>query len=201
MTERNIIFDLDHTLGFFEQLIHIMNHTQYSCPELLALFPEIFRPLLLDFLKSLVLYKKAGKVKSILLYSNNNNDLFVKLVIDYIHSFIGYKLFDDIITLEHPLRKKRQKDYQDLLQLSNGTLNENSQLCFIDDKMHPLMNRPDICYIKCESYIHVVKHLIVTERIKKDIPEFIFKKRCLNLNNQYHLSRHIIQRIRLFILR
>jgi len=201
MSEKIIIFDLDHTLGFFEQLIHIMNHCSYSCHELLYMFPEMFRPLLLEFLKSLVMYKKAGKIKSVILYSNNNNNMFVNMIIDYIHTFLGDILFDKVITLEHPLRKSKQKDYHELLFLSEGTIEPSSMLCFIDDKTHPLMSIQNVCYIKCEGYAYVVKHPIVIERIHKDIPAYPFKKRCLNLNNQSNISRLLIHRIRVFILR
>lgn len=200
MNEKNIIFDLDHTLGFFEQMIHIMNNTTLSCPEILTLFPEMFRPLLFDFFKCLSSYKKAGKIKSILLYSNNNNDFIVREIIGFIHEIIHDNLFDIVITLEHPLRKKKQKDYQELLLLSNGILHEESHLCFVDDKLHPLMNTKNTYYIKCESYINYIKHSRVVELLQKEIPE-IKKKRCLNKNNQLQVSKLLIQKIRLFILR
>ena len=201
MTEKNIIFDLDHTLGFFEQIIHMMNHSHFTCHELLTLFPECFRPLFIDFLKSLIHYKKNGRIKSILIYSNNNNYLFVQTVIDYIHETIEYTLFDKIITLEHPLRKKKQKDYTDLLTICQGILHESSVICFVDDKIHPLMNTPNVSYIKCEGYTTIFKQSIVLERIKKDIPKYMFKKRCFNKNNQRQISRLLAQQIRIFILR
>ena len=201
MSEKNIIFDLDHTLGFFEQIIHIMNHSDFTCHEVLSFFPECFRPLLIDFLKSLIPYKKSGKVKSILLYSNNNNHLFVKTVIEYIHKTIEYTLFDEIITMDHPRRTKKQKDYEDLLYICQGLLHEGSVICFVDDKIHPLMDKSNICYIKCEGYVNIIKQSVILERIKKDIPKYIFKKRCLNKNNQQQVSRLITQQIRFFILR
>jgi hypothetical protein len=201
MTEKNIIFDLDHTIGYFEQMIHIMNCCEITCLELLRLFPDFLRPLLLDFFVSLISYKKSGKIKSILIYSNNNNDYIVRTIIQFIHETIQYTLFDEIITLEHPLRIKKQKDYHELLLLSNGLLHEDSLLCFVDDKIHPLMNTKNTCYIKCEGYVNYIKHELVTDKIKKEIPEFKKKKRCLNKNNQLQVSKLLIQRIRLFILR
>jgi hypothetical protein len=201
MFELGLYEQFNFGFRFFEQLIHIMNHCSYSCHELLYMFPEVFRPLLLDFFKSLVMYKKSGKIKSVILYSNNNNDLFVNMIIEYIHTFLGYILFDMVITLEHPLRKNKQKDYYEVLRLSDGKIQESSALCFIDDKTHPLMNIPNVYYIKCEGYMHVVKHHLVIERIQKEIPVYPLKKRCLNRNNQSHISRLLIQRIRVFILR
>lgn len=201
MSEKNIIFDLDHTLGFFEQLIHIMQYCDLSCHELLFLFPDFFRPLLMDFLKSLIPYKKSGKIKSILIYSNNNHELFVNTIISYIHHTIGYDLFDKIITQGHPLRKKKQKDYKELLELSDGLLHEDSSLCFVDDKMHPLMNSKNTYYVRCEGYLVFLKHSMVLEKIKKEIPEYKSKKRCLNKNNQQQISYLLIQRIRVFIMR
>lgn len=201
MTEKNIIFDLDHTIGFFEQMIHIMNYCSLSCKELLRLFPQFLRPFLLDFFVSLISYKKTGKIKSILLYSNNNNEFIVKEIIQYIHESIEYTLFDIVITQEHPLRKNSQKDYQELIRLSNGLLNDNSILCFVDDKIHPLMNTKNTCYIKCEGYVSYIKHSLIIDKIKKEIPELKKKRKCLNKSNQIQISKLLIQRIRLFILR
>jgi hypothetical protein len=201
MSEKNIIFDLDHTLGFFEQLIHMMQHCDLSCHELLDLFPELFRPLFLDFLLSLVQYKQSGKIKSVIMYSNNSHDLFVNTIISYIHSKINYPLFDKIITMGHPLRKKKQKEYLELLELSEGILTIESILCFIDDKMHPLMNKKQVQYILCEGYTVFVKHKKVIELTQRSMPEYRSKKRCLNKFNQIQVSNSLIHRIRFFILR
>jgi hypothetical protein len=197
---KTILFDLDQTLGHFEQMVHIMNHSDLSCHELLTLFPEFFRPLLLDFLKGLFTYKHSGKIKSILIYSNNNNRGFVQAVIESIHLSLGGVLFDDIITLDHPRRTKKQKDYHDLLWIQEGRL-DHSVLCFVDDKRHPLMNHPNVFYIQCEGYRHFIKHAQVVEKIQRIIPEYISTKRCLNRNNQNLVSKMLIQRIRLFIHR
>lgn len=201
MSEKNIIFDLDHTLGFFEQLIHMMQYCDLSCHELLGLFPELFRPLFMDFLKSLIPYKVSGKIKSILIYSNNPHDLFVNTIISYIHHTIGYDLFDKVITQGHPLRKKKQKDYNELLELSNGLLKKESSICFIDDKMHPYMQSIKVHYIRCEGYTVFLKHSKVIDKTKKDFPEYRSKKRCLNKYNQIQVSGLLIHRIRIFILR
>ena len=201
MCEKNIIFDLDHTLGYFEQLVHMMQHCDLSCHELIHLFPELFRPLFMDFLKSLIPYKKSGKIKSILIYSNNNHDLFVNTIVSYIHHTLDYDLFDQVITQGHPLRKKKHKDYIELLELSNGLLKKESILCFVDDKMHPLMITNRVHYVQCEGYTVYVKHIKVLDRIKRPIPEYKCKKRCLNKSNQLQISGALIHRIRIFILR
>jgi hypothetical protein len=195
---KTILFDLDQTLGFFEQMIHIMNYSDLTCHELLTLFPEFFRPLLVDFLKGLIPHKHSGKIKSILIYSNNNNETFVKSVIDSLHVFLGEVLFDDVITLNDPRRKKRQKDYHDLLSIQEGSL-DHSILCFVDDKRHPLMNHPNVVYIQCEGYRYYIKHASVLDRINRIIPEYVSTKRCLNRNNQQLVSKMLIQRIRMFI--
>jgi hypothetical protein len=201
MCEKNIIFDLDHTLGFFEQLIHMMHYCELTCHELLDLFPELFRPLFMDFLSSLIPYKQSGKIKSMILYSNNPHDLFVHTIISYIHHRIDYPLFDKIITLSHPLRKQKQKEYMELIALSDGILHPDSALCFIDDKLHPLMKAKQVQYILCEGYTVFVKHTKVMELTKQVMPEYKSKKRCLNKYNQKEVSRLLIHRIRVFILR
>jgi hypothetical protein len=197
---KTILFDLDQTLGYFEQMVHIMNHSDLSCHELLTLFPEFFRPLLLDFLKVLSQYKQSGKIQSILLYSNNNNTPFVQSIVDSLHQLIGVKVFDDIITLDHPRRLQKLKDYQDLLRIQEGRL-DRSVLCFVDDKRHPLMIHPNVIYIHCESYRHFIKHALVVEKIKRMIPEYVSTKRFLNRNNQHLISQILIQRIHRFVRR
>ena len=195
---KTILFDLDQTLGYFEQMVHIMNHCDLTCHEILTLFPEFFRPLLMDFIKGLVPYKQSGKIKSILIYSNNNNTPFVQSVIDSIHRSIGAKVFDEVIALDHPRRKNRHKDYRDLLWIQEGKL-DHSVLCFIDDRKHPMMNHSNVIYIQCEGYRHFIKHTCVVERIQRMIPEYVLTKRCLNRNNQHLVSKMLIQRIRLFL--
>ena len=103
--------------------------------------------------------------------------------------------------MDHPRRTKKQKEYEDLLYICDGIIPEGSVICFVDDKMHPLMNKDNICYIKCEGYVNVIKHSVILERINKDMPKYIYKKRYLNKNNQQQVSRLLIQRIRVFILR
>ena len=200
MSEKNIIFDLDHTLGFFEQLIHMIQTCEMSCHELLQLFPELFRPLFMDFLQSLIPYKKSGKVKSILIYSNNPHDEFVNTIVSFIHTTIGYVLFDEIITGSHPLRRKKYKDYHELIEISQG-LSQTSLICFIDDKLHPHMKCKNVQYILCEGYTVYIKHSRVISQLKKEIPKYSTKKRCLNKHNQLQVSSLLIHRIRIFILR
>ncbi len=201
MSEKNIIFDLDHTLGFFEQLIHMLHYCELTCHELLDLFPELFRPLFMDFLESLIPYKKSGKIKSILIYSNNPHDLFVNTIVSYIHQKIGYSIFDKVITGSHPLRRKKYKDYLELLELCDPILCKNSIICFMDDKDHPHMRTKNVQYILCEGYTVRIKQDKVHSKLNKIIPEYISKKRCLNKYNHLQVSHLLIHRIRIFILR
>jgi hypothetical protein len=200
MSEKNIIFDLDHTLGFFEQLIHMIQSCELSCHELLHLFPELFRPLFMDFLQSLIPYKTSGKIKSILIYSNNPHDIFVNTIVSYIHQTIGYTLFDKVITGSDPLRRKKYKDYPELMELFQG-ISHTSLVCFIDDKLHPNMKCKNVHYILCEGYTVYIKHSRVISQLKREIPKYTTKKRCLNKQNQLQVSGLLIHRIRIFILR
>jgi N-acylneuraminate cytidylyltransferase len=43
------------------------------------------------------LKKEEKKIKNVILYSNNNNDVFIGIVLSFIHEKLNYDLFDEII--------------------------------------------------------------------------------------------------------
>ena len=124
MSEKIIVFDLDNTIGFFEQFIYILNcisSPDISYNYLFDLFPECFRPNIFEIFAYLLQQKKNCKIKGVLLYSNNNNDFFVKKVIEYIHYKLNDTLFECVITKEHPYRKIKVKHY--LIEIRRYLLN------------------------------------------------------------------------------
>ena len=201
MSEKIIVFDLDNTIGFFEQFICILNcisQKDISYNYLFDLFPECFRPNIFEIFTYLLQQKKSGKLKSILLYSNNNNDSFVKKVIEYIDYKLNDTLFDCVITKEHPYRKVKLKHIDDLIDCSNGIITFFSKICFIDDKEYPSMVTEQVFYIRCENYTFYVQSKEVYKRINIVLPSYK-KKPCLNLNNYKRISIFIYNKILQFI--
>jgi hypothetical protein len=201
MSEKIIVFDLDNTIGFFEQFIYILNclsEPDISYNYLFDLFPECFRPNIFEIFTYLLQQKKNCKIKGVLLYSNNNNDFFVKKVIEYIHYKLNDTLFDCVITKEHPYRKIKVKHYDDLIDCSNGIITFFSKICFIDDKQHLSMITEQVFYIRCENYTFYVPSKEVYKRINIILPSYK-KKPCLNLNNYKRISIFIYNKILQFI--
>jgi len=201
MPEKIIVFDLDHTIGFFEQFIYILNcisEEDISYNNLFDLFPECFRPNIFEIFTYLLQQKKNDKIKGILLYSNNNNVLFVKKVIEYIHYKLNESLFDCVITKDHPYRKVKVKHIDDLIDCSDGVITFLSKICFIDDKQHESMITEQVFYIRCENYTFYLPSKEIYKRINIVLPSYK-KKPCLNLNNYKRISIFIYNKILQFI--
>jgi hypothetical protein len=201
MPEKIIVFDLDNTIGFFEQFIYILNcisTPDISYNYLFDLFPECFRPNIFEIFTYLLQQKKNDKIKGILLYSNNNNVLFVKKVIEYIHYKLNESLFDCVITKDHPYRKVKVKHIDDLIDCSDGVITFLSKICFIDDKQHESMITEQVFYIRCENYTFYLPSKEIYKRINIVLPSYK-KKPCLNLNNYKRISIFIYNKILQFI--
>jgi len=210
--DKNLVFDLDETIGYFEQLIYIMNHTKKTTKnevfELIDLMPECFRTNLFDIFYYIIRLKIETKIKSVILYSNNNNDLFIDYILSYIHKKLNYKLFDLSISYNHILRKKVntksndnltiKKNINELILCSNGLLTNESSICFIDDKEHDEMKHPKLYYIKCEPYKYTIPSSIIYKRLSINIKTF--EKQRISQSIHTLISKEIIKNIRLFLM-
>ena len=201
--DKNIVFDLDETIGYFGQIIFIMNTAKIKdIHNLFDLFPEYFRTNIFEVFQYIIRLKKESKIKSVILYSNNNNDEFINYVISYIHKKINYKLFDLSISLNAPLRNKKTnnlKNLNDLILCSNGLLTDSSSICFIDDKIHEGMKHKKVYYINCEPYRYTLNSSTIFKRLNIKICD---EKIKYNIGQSIHLliSKEIIKNIRLFLM-
>jgi hypothetical protein len=198
MKHKIIVFDLDQTLGFFDQIVYIINQTRLEIyAPLFDIFPEIFRPQLFELLHSLALLKKSNRIKGIVLYSNNRNADFVHQVIQYIHKKVGCALFEPVLTYHSAERTTREKSYQDLCAcIQDGPTH---LFCFIDDKYHERMNHVQIYYIRAEAYQFVVEEKEVNERMKKPIPVYKSKKRNLPMKIHKRVTEYITSKLKEFM--
>ena len=202
--DKNIVFDLDETIGYFGQMIYIMNTAKLkNVYELFDLFPEYFRTNIFEVFHYIIRLKKEGKIKSVIIYSNNNNDEFINYVITYIHKKLNYSLFDLSISLNTPLRNnnikiKNMKNLNDLIICSKGLLNDKSSICFIDDKNHEGMKNKKVYYINCEPYRYTLSSSTIFKRLNISID----CNEKLRICQSIHLliSKEIIKNIRLFLM-
>ena len=205
--DKNIVFDFDQTIGYFEQIIEIIKHTKKTSKldvfELFTLFPLVFRTNIFDIFHYIVRLKKERKIKSVILYSSNNNDTFIGYVLSFIHQKLNYTLFDTSISLNQTHTKN--KNITDLLKYSNGLLTKKSSIFFIDDKEHNEMKCIKY-YIKCESYKYVYSNKTIEEKLninennEKDTITKINEKNKITQSVYSAISKEIISKIRLFVM-
>jgi len=162
-----VVFDLDETIGCFIELSMFWNALEYFYGhnlfsdkffELLDIFPEFFRPSIfqiLDFIHKKKINKGCNKI---MIYTNNQNFKdWVKMISDYIDLTLGYKVFDNIITAYkvngkqiESKRTSHEKSVADLIRCTD--IPADSEICFIDDLYHPLMDKENVFYINIKPY-------------------------------------------------
>ena len=212
--DKSIVFDLDETIGYFKQFIYILNilesYNIRNYNKLLNIFNFVFRPNIFKILFYIKDEKIRKKIQYIILYTNNNNNKFVNIIINYIHSRLNYILFDKIITLNHELRTIKSKNYQDLIHCVNEI--EYHKLCFIDDKRHTSMKHSNVFFIQCEKYtfnldnIKIIKLLIYHypqlesySDIKNKIKKYKYTLTKLPLKFHEHNGKKLFDNINIFI--
>ena len=161
-----VVFDLDDTIGHFEQLGMFISALEQGITgfkvnkkifnKILDLFPHFIRPGIIDSLKLLKKRKKRDKCLKVIIYTNNNGPRSWTLNIkNYLEQKINSKIFDRIITkYDHRsiinCRTTHNKTRSDLLGCSN--LPKQTKILFFDDQYHTLMNHENIDYVKLAPY-------------------------------------------------
>ena len=162
-----VVFDLDETIGYFTEismfwdaLEHFYGHNLFADQffSLLDVFPEVFRPNMLHILD--VLYKKKIRKAcyKIIMYTNNQGPKsWVTMISDYVSKKTGHAVFDTIIAAYkvrgkqiEPKRTSHEKSVTDLISCTD--IPANTEICFIDDLYHPLMDKENVFYINIKPY-------------------------------------------------
>ncbi len=202
MSNKCIVFDFDNTIGDFKQVIYVLNKTKTDYIEIFNKLYECFRPNIFNIFEDIIKYKTTNKINSVILYSNNNNEQFVNMVVNYIHEKVNYKLFDKIITMCNPKRITTNKNMNDLINCSGDLITNNTKICFIDDKTYiDMKNNKQVFYIRCEKYKFYIKDSLLFKRFGiKNEPN---KKNeyLLSYKNYMNLSQQISEGINYFIYR
>ena len=78
MVQKSIIIDFDHTIGYFNQFIfliniiektYLMSLNEQQIHSLLDYFPLVFRPKLYDIFELILLYEKDNQLTFFILYT------------------------------------------------------------------------------------------------------------------------------------
>ena len=170
MATKVVLFDLDETIGHFVQLgifwdSLIKYNQKYDNQQtfniLCDLFPEFFRPKILEIMRLLAKAKERTKnhprkVCKIIIYTNNQGPKsWTNMIKIYIETKVGCQLFDQVIGSNgiEPLRTTFEKTYDDFITCAHLNNNE-CDVCFLDDRRHEKMIRDNVHYLKVKPYTH-----------------------------------------------
>ena len=179
---RIVVFDLDETLGYFQEIGIFWNSlTEYflSKPNLLTqdifnsvcdLYPEFIRPDILHILKYLKDKKVQGHCNKIMIYTNNQAPkTWSQLIQRYFDKKLNYELFDKIIgafkingEIIEFCRTCHTKNINDLICCTQLPI--NTQICFIDDVLHKGMVCDNVYYINIKPYVYCLPYETMIER-------------------------------------
>jgi len=211
-----IVFDLDDTIGHFEEISLFLSGLQNIfgkkindkyVTNLLDLWPKFLRLGIIDILETIKKQKKKDKCVKVIIYTNNMGPKSWTLTIKkYLEKKINYKLFDKVITAYRPndvnnCRTSHEKSYSDLLKCTG--YNNETRFLFLDDQHHPYMNNKNIVYIHLHPYNYGMQfnkmiNTFIDSKYgnivnKKDIHRFKdYMFRYMNSGNKF--NRYIIRR-------
>jgi len=177
-TNNIVVFDLDETLGNFTQLsifwealnkFHKSTLSEDYFFKLLDTFPEYLRPNIYNILKYLLKQKRNNKCDNIMIYTNNQgNKKWVTMITRYFDTRLNQQTFDKIISAfkvrgkqVELCRTTHDKSVSDLFRCTK--IPENTQICFIDDQLHPLMKHDNVYYINVKPYNYSIDFKTMAE--------------------------------------
>ena len=208
---RIVVFDLDETLGYFQEFGIFWNSLSQTLSNdstkllsqsvfnaILDLFPEFLRPDILHILEYLKDKKNQGCCTKVMIYTNNQAHTdWSKRIQHYFDNKLEYDLFDRIIgafkinnEIVEICRSRNSKTIDDLICCTQ--LPPETQICFIDDVLHPGMVCENVFYINIKPYIHCIPFDTMIERflnskiLYQEIKDKVnFKVKLLNIMNKY----------------
>lgn len=156
--DKCIIIDFDHTIGYFKQIIYLLNIvevvykrkiTNSDVKILLDSYPNIFRPKLYEILN--VILKNKHHIQLFILYTCNTHKTFINKIISYLE----FKFNDSKKIFDYQLHENTGvKSIKNIKNNILHNLHMNTIYCFIDNKKYNKMSDKKLKYIHCEKYIH-----------------------------------------------
>jgi len=193
-SEKIVVFDLDETMGCFVELgifwdalekitknpqIKLLPLDNKQFFKLVEIFPEFLRPNIIDILEYLIEKKKNNECSKIMIYTNNQGPKqWTKMISEYFEHCIGSKIFDQIISafkvqgkIIEICRTSHDKSVDDLVRCTK--IPQNTEICFIDDQSHPLMEKNNVYYIKVKPYKFSMSYKEMAERYYNNLQSSI----------------------------
>jgi len=171
-----VVFDLDETLGYFVEFgifwdslsLYVSKYlnkelNQHDFNSVMELYPEFFRPNIMNILSYLKKKKQSKECQKIMIYTNNQGSRkWCEQIVSYFETKLNkYKLFDQIISafkingkqIEF-CRTSNNKTYTDFIRCTK--LPTNAEIFYLDDTFYPEMSNEHIYYINIKPYIHAL---------------------------------------------
>ena len=197
-----VVFDLDETLGCFVELgmfwdaitdIYKKEPPVEFFFKVLDLYPEFFRPDIYKILRYLRKQKSKGICTHVMIYTNNQGERsWTEKIAAYLNHKVNTKLFDQIIAafkvrgkVVEVCRTSHDKSVKDLLRCTR--LPKNTEICFLDDQFHPLMEDDRVYYINAKPYTQSLTYKDMAERFYNAIEPSIDKDEFIK-NVESHMS-------------
>ena len=175
------VFDLDETLGYFEQLAifwrvldKLSNNTltQTTFEKVLDLFDCFLRPFILNILKFVIDKRDLGECDKIVLYTNNKGDeSWVNLICNYFNNKLNTNVFDEKIQafkkdgkIFDTRRKSSEKTINDLIYCTK--IPKDTIIYFLDDTYYvKVVESDEVFFYHCDpSYKYVLPFQDMAER-------------------------------------
>ena len=191
--EKSIIIDFDNTIGYFSQIVYLINiiektynrkMTQNDVNTLLKIYTLSFRPKIFEILKFIYQLKSKNIIHSLILYTKNKNEIFVNMVIFFIEELIqtnngksdkaNIPVFDEII-----FSKSKYKNIEPVLKLKCIHEEIKTKLCFIDNKKYKYETSSKsvaVYFIECDTYRFYYTNNEITKKMNYEIYNKLDKK-------------------------
>jgi len=170
-----VVLDMDETLGAFTAFSGFVKQvspylvTSALFHQLLDRNPQYLRPGILHVLTFLRDNRRMGRCK-LVLYTNNQNSQWVKLVKHYLEAKVG-GLFDWVIGAHD---KKRTGPAKCLTDLHACTLlDKKTQFFFADDQFHPGMVAANVVYFQIAPYSEPSSAFPTTQELLRNLVRFL----------------------------
>lgn len=194
-----VVFDMDETLGHFEQLSifwEVLNNylkkkynkkiDKIELYNIIDNFDKILRPKILNILEYLKRKKESKLCDKVIIFTNNTSKEWSNLISNYFNYKLEYNLIDQVIAaykskgkLIESNRTQYDKSFIDLINCTK--LPEDTQVCFFDDAMHPDMEHKNVVYLKIKPYLYSYKNEdMIDNYYKKYLYNLVDKKDFLN---------------------
>lgn len=177
-----VVFDLDETLGYFQELSFFIDAVENTLNikitkeeffKLLDNYPEFLRPNIVNILELIKQKKRKNSKIKVMIYTNNQNPKSWAVDIkDYFNYKLNYELFEKVIAAFKVngerielMRTSHNKTYSDFIRCTK--LPKNTSICFIDDQYHSGMINNNVYYIRVKPYTYTVSFDEMADRFYK----------------------------------